>query len=165
MLTIQPTKTYHAVLSGTDVCRGTDGKTVLKVYYVDIIGRDEPERYEWDKCGMSKADFLSKLAGAEGIEGVGFITAFPHVMKAFRFAPENEIVLNVRAWHTADLEPLDLSRLDEYVEFACLAEAEIAADEYRFWAQAETVEGYLEQWCAYEGGRIVKNDKLQAYWQ
>jgi len=165
MLTIQPTKTYHAVLSGTDVCRGTDGKTVLKVYYVDIIGRDEPERYEWDKCGMSKADFLSKLAGAEGIEGVGFITAFPHVMKAFRFAPENEIVLNVRAWHTADLKPMDLSRLHDYVEFACLAEAEIAAEEYRFWAQAETVEEYLERWCPYGDGRIVRNDKLQAYWQ
>ena len=164
MRNIQPTKTYHAVLSGTDTCRGTDGRTVFKVYYVDIIGRDEPERYEWAKCGLSKDDLLSKLAEAEGIEGVGFITAFPHVMKAFRFAPENEIVLNVRAWHTASLEPMDLSRLDDYVEFACLAEAEIAADEYRFWAQAETVDEYLEQWCSYADGLIVENDKLGKYW-
>jgi len=165
MLTIEPTRTYHAVLSGTDVLRGKDGKTVFKVYYVDIIGRDEPERYEWDKCNLSKDELLSKLTDVEGIEGVGFITAFPHVMKAFRFAPENEIVLNVRAWHTADLEPLDLSRLGDYVEFACLAEAEIAADEYRSWAQAETVEEYLEQWCPYGEGPIVKNDKLQDYWE
>lgn len=163
MLQIKPTKSYHAVVTDRELYRGTDGKTAFKVYYVDIIGRDEPSRYEWDKCSLAKPDFMARLGTTSGIEGVGFITAFPHIMKAFRFAPENEIVLNVRAWATVDMEPIDLARPGGYTEFACLAEAELAADEYRFWATSESVDEYLGKWSDYEQGRIVRNDKLRSY--
>ena len=38
-------------------------------------------------------DFLARLAGTEGVEGVGFVTAFPHITKVFRYAPKAEILM------------------------------------------------------------------------
>ena len=51
------------------------------------------------------------------------------------------------------------------MEFACLAEALIAADEYGFWAEAATVEDYLVRWSAFKEGPIVRHDKLLRYWE
>jgi len=64
------------------------------------------------------------------VEGIGFVTAFPHITKVFRFGPEAETAMNVCAWDTRSMAPIGLGRSQGYVEFACLAEAAIAADEY-----------------------------------
>jgi len=40
-------KTYHAQSAGTRVLRMPDGKSVFKIYFVSIVGRDKPEDYEW----------------------------------------------------------------------------------------------------------------------
>ena len=165
MIEIGRCSTYHALVPDRDTFRGPDGKTVFKVYYVDIIGRKDPSRTVWDLCGLEKADFLQSLAGAEGVEGIGFITAFPHITKAFRFGPGAEIVINVRAWNTKDMTDIDLARSQDYVEFACLAEALIAADEFCFWAEADSVDKYLSQWSACTDAPIVRNDKLRQYWR
>ena len=164
MLPLKPANPYHAVIGSRDLVRGADGKTAFKVYFVDIIGRADPTRTEWDKCGLRKDAFLAALAKTDGIEGVGFITAFPHITKAFRCGPESEIVMNVRAWNTRDMSRLDLARSDGYVEFACLAEAMIGADEFQFWAQADSVAAYLAQWSSYTGGPVARRDKLMQYW-
>jgi hypothetical protein len=164
MLPIKPCAPYHAIVRNKVLFRDA-GKTAFKVYFVDIIGRPDPARTEWDKCGLSPTDYLSRLGRTDGIEGIGFIVAFPHITKAFRFGPENEIVINVRAWWTKDMAPVDLTRSDGYVEFACLAEAAIAADEFSFWAAAQTVDEYLGKWSGYAEGPIARNDKLRAYWE
>lgn len=164
MLPVGRCDSYHAARSGEDVFRGKDGKSVFKVYYVDIIGRSDPSRTVWAECGRTRESFLSGLAETEGVEGVGFVTAFPHITKAFRFGPERETILNVRAWTTADMSPIDLGRGEGYVEFACLAEALIAGEEYAFWAEADSVEAYLEKWSRFQDGPIARNDKLSAYW-
>ena len=164
MQPVKPCDTYHAVSAGKDVLRGADGKTVLKVYFINIIGRSDPSKVVWAECGLAKEDFLKALAETDGAEGVGFVTAFPHITKVFRYGPEAETVVNVRAWSTKDMAPLDLSRSDGYVEFACLAEALIAADEYRLWAEAESVAAYLEKWSDWADGPIVRHDKLGVYW-
>lgn len=160
MQKVKPCSTYAARPSGVAVYRA--GATVYKVYYVDIYGRQEPERYEWDLCGRPRATVLEHLA-TTGIEGVGFVVAFPHITKVFRFAPSVETVLHVRAFRTADFAPLDLQREDGYTEFACYAEAVIAAAEYELWAKAATVEGYLEgRWPEAEA-RITDHAKLRRY--
>jgi len=164
MLEIKPCNTYHAVCTGKELLRGTDGKTTFKVYFLDIVGRREPARTVWAQCGMCEEDFLARLAKAEGVQGVGFVTAFPHVTKVFRFGPEVETNLNVRGWWTRDLRPLNLLRGEDYVEFACLAEALIAADEFQFWAEAESVPAYLEKWSNFAGHAIRRRDKLARWW-
>lgn len=164
MQPLKPANPYHAVITGRELLRGADGKTAFKVYFVDIIGRADPTRTEWDKCGLRQDEFLAALAQTPGVEGVGFITAFAHLTKVFRFGPESEIVLNVHGWHTRGLAPLDLGRSDGYVEFACLAEARLAADEYQFWAQADAVADYLAHWSDYRGGPVARRDKLLHYW-
>jgi hypothetical protein len=164
MQPIGPCDTYHAVLSGRELCRPTGGKSVFKVYFIDVIGRKEPARTVWALSGMCAKDFPTQLAQAEGVEGVGFVTAFPHVTKVFRFGPEKETVMNVRAWNTRDMTPISLARSQDYVEFACLAEAAIAADEYNAWARARTVEEYLQQWSSFADGVVTRHDKLQVYW-
>lgn len=160
---IKPCNTYHARSAGTHLLRMQDGKSAFKVYFVDIVGRKQPERFVWRLCGRKQKDFLDTLS-QQGIEGVGFIIAFPHITKVFRYGPNPEIVLNVRAYKTETLEPLSLERSEGYMEFACLAEALIGADEYRFWAEATSVEDYFKKWSAFADGPIVDHEKLRRYW-
>lgn len=157
---VKPCSTYDARPSGTAMYR--DGLTAYKVYYMDIVGRDQPERYEWDRCGRPRASVTEHLAAA-GVEGVGFVVAFPHITKVFRFAPSAETVLHVRAYWTPDFRPADLQRENGYVEFACYAEAVIAAAEYALWAEATTVEAYLEDRWPGANSRIADSAKLGRY--
>ncbi len=160
MQEVKPCNTYAARPSG--VATYCDGPTVYKVYYVDIYGRQEPERYEWDRCELPRATAIEHLATA-GVEGVGFVVAFPHITKVFRFAPSAETVMHVRAFRTTDFAPLDLQREEGYLEFACYAEAVIAAAEYELWARAKTVEEYLEGTWPGAEARIADHTKLRRY--
>ncbi|MDH7569238.1 MAG: hypothetical protein QHJ73_06595, partial [Armatimonadota bacterium] len=160
MQPIKPCNHYTGRPAGTEMVRLQDGRSVFKLYFVDIPGRATPERFEWDRCGRPRAAVAAGLAGA-GVEGVGFVTAFPHITKVFRFGPNPETVLHVRAYRTEDLEPLSLEREEGYVEFACLAEALIAAAEFRFWAEASTVEEYLQRWCEWPESPIANHAKLR----
>jgi len=162
MMRITACRPYHSRTERTALLRLPDGKSAFKVYYISIIGRDDPRKFEWAHCSLAPTDFAVRLQSS-GLEGVGFITAFPHITKVFRFAPTMETVLHVRAVHTADLSPLDLARDDGYLEFACYAEAAIAADEYHAWAQAGTVEEYLASFSAFTDGPVASNTKLAAY--
>ncbi len=160
MDTIKPCTVYNAVPSGTAVYQ--NGLSTFKVYYVDIVGRDKPERYEWDCCGMPREQVIALLADA-GIEGVGVVASFPHITKVFRFAPSAETIMHVRGFWTPDFSPVDLSREEGYTEFACYAEAIIAADEYRYWAEALSVEAYLNQWSPWAQAPVRDNMKMARY--
>ena len=164
MLAIQPCNTYRALVRGRALHRGPGAQSAFKVYFIDIVGRENRSLTEWLHCGKTPDALMSRLGGVPGAEGIGFITAFPHITKIFRFGPENETVINVRAWNTPNLTDRGLACSDGYVQFACLAEAMVAADEYRFWAEADTVEEYLQQWSEYAEGSIKSHDKLRGYW-
>ena len=164
MLPIQPCNTYHAVLSSRELYRCSDGKSAFKVYFCDIVGRKEPARTVWALCGLAKADFMKSLGKVESAQGIGFITAFPHITKVFRFGPEVETNCHVRAWSTPEMKPLDLARGEGYVEFGCLAEAAIAAEEFAHLAAAKSVEEYLGKWAQSSDWPVARNDKLLAHW-
>lgn len=159
---IEPCKPYTARPAGTSMYRR--GDHAFKVYFVDIIGRDEPERYEWDRCGRDRTEVIDHLSSAQ-IEGVGFVVSFPHITKVFRYAPSAETIQHVRVFDTRDFSEIDLEREESYVEFACLAEAVIAAAEYRLWAEAETVRAYLARWTDWEQTGIHDSAKLAAYYE
>jgi hypothetical protein len=160
---IQPCRSYRAVDAGRTRLAMPGGRSVFKVYYVSITGRDDPTRYEWGKGEFAPADF-ERLFRAAGLEGVGFVTAFPHITKVFRFAPAAETILHVQAYDTRTLKPLDLGRGEGWMEFACYAEALVAADEYRAWAEARSVDSYLEAWSDFAEGPIAAHDKLLSYY-
>ena len=86
MRPIAACQTYAARSAGRAVYE--NGPHVFKVYLIDITGRSHPERYEWDRCGRDRDSVLTGLKRA-GVEGVGFVCAFPHIAKAFRFGPES----------------------------------------------------------------------------
>jgi hypothetical protein len=113
---------------------------------------------------MTPAEFLERF-GAGPDEGVGFVTAFPHIAKVFRFAPDAEIVLHVKAFNPRDLSPLDLGRAEGYVEFACYAEAVVAADEFHAWGRCRSVPEYLEYWSPGQDTPIVDHAKMRAWWE
>lgn len=140
-----------------------DGKSVFKVYYVSVVGRDRPELYEWQRSPRTAAEF-EKAFLAGGHEGIGFVLAFPHVTKVYRFSPEGETILDVREFDTEGMTDRDCSRSDGYHELACYAEAAIAADEYRAWAAARTVNEYLALCSDAADFPVVSNSKLAAYW-
>jgi hypothetical protein len=160
MEAIKSCKSYAARPAGIGLYE--NGKHVFKVYYVDIYGRAEPERYEWDLCDRERTTVLEGL-GKVGAEGVGFVVSFTHITKVFRFAPSAETVLHVRAYHTDDFSELDLEREEGYSEFACYAEAIIAADEYRFWAEADSVEEYLRRHSEWTDAPIRNHGKLASH--
>jgi hypothetical protein len=156
---IKPCQSYHAVLTDQMLLRGTDIKSAFKVYFISITGRAEPARYEWPHDKTAR-DRFAGLFRQNKFEGVGFVTAFPHITKLFRFDPAAETVLNVRAFKTSDLSQIDMARAEDYLEFACYAEALLAAAEYRLWAKAKTVMEYLSEFSSFDNGKIVSNTKL-----
>ena len=151
---VKPCDSYIGRPAGTEMARLPDGRSAFKAYFVDIPGRQTPERFEWDLCGRPRAGVATNLAAAD-VQGVGFVTAFPHITKVFRFGPNPETVLHVRAYRTEDFASLPLEREEGYCEFACLAEAIIAAEEYCFWATARSVEQYLARWCEWTETPVV----------
>ncbi len=158
---VMPCRPYHARLYRTQTLALPDGVSAFKLYFISLLGRD-PDRFEWEQAPGAAVALEARLTALRP-DGVGFVTAFPHITKLFRFAPSAETVLHVHAFHTADLAPLDLAREDACVEFACYAEAVIAADEYHAWARARSVAEYLAAWSPFEDGPIVNPAKLAAY--
>ena len=163
-MNISTCRRYHAISSGTKLLNMPEGKSVFKIYYLSIIGRDKPELYEWERCSISKDDFERRLISGD-YPGVGFITAFPHIMKIFRFSPQMETVMDVKAFDPSTMTAIDCSRGDGYVEFACYAEAIIAADEYRAWAESASVSQYLDFICKEHDFPVAANSKMKEYWE
>jgi len=155
---------YHACTVGQSLIRMPDEKSAFKIYYISIMGRDKPEQYEWEHC-LYKQDDFEKVFLFGKHEGIGFVTAFPHITKVFRFSPCAETILDVSEFHTADMQPKDCSRGDGSHEFACYAESIISADEYDAWANALTVEKYIAFRCNKTDFSLVSNTKLTAYWK
>lgn len=160
MESIKPSNSYAARPAGTGEYH--DGSSHFKICYVDITGRDNPERYEWGLCGQSPESVPEALRQAR-VEGIGFVISFPHITKVFRFAPAAEIIMHVRAYKTGDFSEVDLQREGGYLEFACLAEAIIAADEYLLWAKTESVEQYLGLWSDWQPAEIIDHTKMLKY--
>ena len=161
MTPIEPCQPYAARPSGR--ARYENGPHVFKVYYIDIPGREHPERYDWDRCGRERESVPAGLKRA-GVEGVGFVCAFPHIAKVFRWAPSVETVLHVRAYQPEDFAELDLGRDGGYLEYACLAESMIADGEYQLWAGAPTVDAYLAGWVDWGAVVIASEGKLGRYY-
>ena len=161
---IVPCRTYHAQTVGQGMLRMPDGSSAFKLYYIAVIGREKPELFEWQHCPRTPGDFETVFLAGDHT-GIGFVTAFPHVTKIFRFSPGAETILDVREFHTDGMRPLDCARGEGYHEFACYAEAAIAADEYHAWAKAATVEDYLASRSDAADFPVTTNTKLAAYWK
>lgn len=160
---IEACSSYQAEMDDFRLIRKADGKSVFKVYYCSITGRPSPERYEWSRCNISKDQFAADVA-ASAYEGIGFVTAFPHIAKVFRFAPKAEILEHVCAFKPEDGSVISLVRDDGFYEFACLAEAVLANDEFKFWASAGSVEEYLAQRSTKKHFDVCNHAKLKQYW-
>lgn len=156
---IKPCQPYHALLVDKTLLSLPDGKSAFKIYFINIIGRANPNRYEWPQDKITRQQFTGRFQKMS-FAGIGFVTAFAHVTKIFRFDPAVETVLDVRAFSTVDLAPLDLKRAEDYLEFACYAESLLAAAEYRLWARAKTVPEYLSVFSSFDDGKIISNTKL-----
>ena len=145
MIEVKKGNPYTSTVVGKTqiVLEGT--KSAFKVYFIDIRGRDDRAKYEWEHCGRTQEQFLEQLRQLSP-EGVGFVTAFPHITKVFQFGPTLETNLYTTAYKTESFEdlPLDYSGA---TEVGCAAEILIAAEELRFWLDAQTVDEYLAKTC------------------
>jgi hypothetical protein len=161
-LTVTPCNPYDARVGHRELVKMPDGVSAFKMYFVSIVGRERPQRYEWDRGDLSPETFLAQFR-AMPWEGVGFVTAFPHITKVFRFAPKAEILMLVAAYDTRTGKPINLDRGEGFTEFACYAEALLAADEYRFWAEAQTVPEYLAVFSDCTKATVESHTKLAAH--
>jgi hypothetical protein len=158
---IRPCPFYEARPAGTAVYQ--NGPHRFKVYFADVVGRPEPARYEWDRSTLERDGVLAGLKRV-GIEGVGFVCAFPHITKVFRFAPSGETNLHVRAFDTPSFSELNLAREEGYLELTCLVEAILVGEEHRRWADATSVAAYLDRWTTWEPAAVAAPDKLRRYY-
>ena len=140
-----------------------DGRSRFKVYFLSVIGREQAHLFDWQSCDDTPDDFTNRLVNS-GIQGVGFITAFPHITKIFRYSPQAETVVDVRCLDTRSFGDISSDRGDGYYEFACYAEAVIVSDEYGAWAVAQTVPEYLKTFSPSSDYLIASPGKLSAYW-
>ena len=140
-----------------------DGRSRFKVYFLSVIGREQPHLFDWQSCDDTPDDLTNRLVNS-GIQGVGFITAFPHITKIFRYSPRAETVVDVRCLDTRSFEGISSDRGEGYSEFACYAEAVIVADEYHAWAAAKTVPDYLEVFSTSTDYPFAWPGKLTTYW-
>lgn len=154
---------YASRVAETRLLRMPDGKSAFKVYFIDIVGRDNPERYEWAASKLSKEDFLERVKSAHA-EGIGFITAFPHITKIFVFGPGAETNLYTNAFKTRDFSKLDLNYSGS-TEVACAAEMAIGAAEFDLWLKAESVDEYLATFTRAGETKFKNHAKLYAYWR
>lgn len=159
-----PCRPYHGRTHHSKIITMPNPKSVFKIYYISIIGRDQPELYEWEHCPLSPEQFEETLRSGPH-EGIGFIIAFPHITKVFRFSPGAETVLDVSEFQTTGMRPKDGSRGDGSHEFACYAESMIAADEHEAWAKAATIEEYLAFRLARLDFPVTSQTKLADYWR
>lgn len=136
-------------------------KSFFKLYFVSIIGREDRKKYEWEFSSYTMQDFIRQFP-VRGLEGIGFIVAFPHVTKVFRFGPKPETNLHALAFETPTWKPISLDR-DGWSEVACAAEMEIGADEFRFWAESAKVEEYLKKFSERGAVTIRDHEKLGRY--
>ena len=155
---------YHARTVRHSLLRMSDEKSVFKIYYISILGRDQPDQYEWEYCPHTQYSFEKVFLSGKH-EGIGFVIAFLHITKVFRFSPYVETILDVSEFHTVDMHHMNCSRGDGSHEFACYAESIISADEYEAWANATTVEEYIAFRCNKTDFPIVSYTKLTTYWK
>lgn len=135
--------------------------SVFKVYFLDILNRDNREKYEWKYSINSPNKFLDKIKELNPV-GIGFIIVFPHIFKIFRFGFETETNLYYKSFNTLTMEEINL-RKDSWIEMSCLGEIAIANEEFNFWAQKATVESYLELFSKSSEEEIKNHTKLNQY--
>ena len=157
---IKPAPPYFARPAGVSRLDLPDG-SAFKVYFFDIIGRPEPEKYEWALAERSQDAALEQLKQAD-ISGVGFICLFPHIAKVFFFGESMETNLYAEAFRGDPFQraPLDYAR---GVEVACAAEMDIAAKEFALWRAAATVADFLAEFVEPVECGFESNAKLRAY--
>ena len=154
---------YRGTCDGRICLAMPDGRSRFKVYFLSVIGRQQPDLFEWGACDDTPNAFKSRLLDSD-FRGIGFITAFPHITKVFRYSPQVETVVDVRYLDTQSFEDISGDRGDGYYEFACYAEAVIVSDEYDAWAVAQTVPEYLKKFSPSSDYLIASPGKLSAYW-
>ena len=156
-----PTYTSEAVK--TDLL-STGGKSLLKLYFLQILDRTERSKYEWNFNARSKEEVVFQLQ-AQGIDGVGFACIFPHIVKVFLFGSSDgcyETNLYVRAFRGDPLESTSL----EYgsgMEIACAGEIDIAAKEFALWRRCRSVEEYLDSFVEPERCGFENHQKLKVF--
>ena len=157
---VKPVSAYTSRPVGVALLRLSD-KSAFKVYFMDIVGREEPEKYEWEASGRDRGAAMEQLKGA-GLTGVGFICLFPHIAKAFFFGECGETNLYAQAFRGDPFRPsaLDYAR---GVEVACAGEMDVAAREFALWRKCATVEAYLSEFVVPEECGFANHGKLREY--
>jgi hypothetical protein len=154
---------YHARLEKFNLIRTQGGKSIFKVYYLSITGRDDPEKYEWESSPFSREEF-EEIFLSKKIEGIGFVISFPHITKVFLFSQPVETNLDVSVFQTRNMDLVGGSLEPGWQEFACYAESVIAAQEFDAWAKATRVEEYLDFRCARVEFDIQNHGKMGIFY-
>jgi hypothetical protein len=139
-----------------------DGRSRFKVYFLSLIRKEPSHLFDSQSCDDTPDYFDNRLVNS-GIQGVGFITTFPHITKIFRYSPRAETIVDVRCLDTRSFEGISSDRGEGYSEFACYAEAVIVADEYPAWAAAKTVPDDLEVFSTSTDYPFTWPGKLDTY--
>lgn len=157
-------KPYHSFLRGHTLIESVPAK----VYFLDMLGRKDPEIHEWGASGIGLSRVTTSIERALSPSHKGvphIVTSFPHFTRAYRFGnpglEESETnVYHAGLWKTNELDSGIINPL-ERESAGCLGEIEILAQEIKFWAESQNVEEYLKRFAENHDLRVEVYDKLR----
>ena len=159
----EPSVPYTSEPSGTAVLTA-GAKSRFKLYFLQILGREDRSRYEWAEARRTKEQTIDQLR-SQSLQGIGFACLFPHITKVFSFgSPDGcrETNLYVRAFGGDPLQPIALE-YGQSVEVACAGEMDIACKEFALWRRCANVEEYLEEFVRPSTCGFADHQKLRRF--
>jgi len=159
----EPSVPYTSEPSGTAVLE-VDVKSRFKLYFLQILGREDRSRYEWAEARRTKEQTIDQLR-SQSLRGIGFACVFPHITKVFSFGSpqgERETNLYVRAFGGDPLQPIALE-YGRSMEVACAGEMDIACKEFALWRRCSSVEEYLEEYVRPSTCSFADHQKLREF--
>ncbi len=158
-------KPYNGYLHSSGQLR-VGGEVVGKAYFLDIRGREDPERTEWDYASLDRDEVLRGLEGLLTDGDVYVAGIFPHVTTVWKWGNPLEgnqetNLYRVLFLNTGDLSPAEWT--GEYGAIGCPAEIALVCEEARLWAESGSVEEYLERFASFDPVCVREPNKLREH--
>lgn len=162
---------------GEIVSGQTFSEQLLKLYFANITGRDDPKKYEWDESNLvslmeSIASGIQKqIKSSENLEIPHVAISFPHVTALYRWGDPrvNELETNMYRVGLADtsgFETIEFPQPELPFNVGCPGELFVIGEENKIRAKSKTMDEYLHNLIpngAYEGNEVVNPNMVREY--
>ncbi len=140
---------YNAVTRGYELIDSIPAK----VYFMDLLDRDESQKYEWTNSPLDNVQVLNGIeyalskTGHVGIPRV--VITMPHFTRIFRWGSPRVGEQETNIHPVGEIETSKLLKkngiiIPESTITGCVGEIVLLAEEAKIWSESKTIGEYLE---------------------